>query len=81
MTTRRRRLLTSIPLTAALGLGSLIGSSAVLATGTCPGRATEYVLPAETQTVDPLERYDVNRDGVICVAVKPKKTVYGDNRP
>jgi hypothetical protein len=81
MTTRRRRLLASIPLTAALGLGSLIGSSAVLATGTCPGRATEYVLPTETQTVDPLERYDVNRDGVICVAVKSKRTVYGDNRP
>lgn len=80
MTTRRRRILASIPLTAAFGLGSLVGSSTVLATGTCPGRAAEYVLAAETQTVDPLERYDVNRDGVICVSVKPRKTVYGDNR-
>jgi cytochrome oxidase Cu insertion factor (SCO1/SenC/PrrC family) len=80
MLTKRRRILAAIPITVALAFGSLVGSSSVLATGTCPGHQTEYLLAAETQTVDPLEVYDLNHDGIICVAVKGKKTVYSDNK-
>jgi hypothetical protein len=80
MSTNTPRILASVPLAAALMVGSLMGASSVFATGTCKGNATEYVIPLETQTVDPLQVYDVNGDGIVCIAVKGKKTVYGDNR-
>jgi hypothetical protein len=80
MSTKRRRILAAIPMGAAIAFGSLIGSTNVFASGTCKGSATEYYLAVEQQTVDPLEVYDLNHDGIICVAVKGKKTVYSDNR-
>jgi hypothetical protein len=81
MSTRRRRIIASIPISAAIALGSLIGATGVFASGTCPGHQTEYVIPSETQTVDPLRAYDLNSDGIVCVAARGKKTVYSDNRP
>lgn len=78
MSNRRRRLL-SLPMAAALLMGVTLGTGTALATGTCKGSATEYRLPAETH--DPyLSAYDVNGDGVICVAVRGRRTVYSDNR-
>ena len=74
-----RQRLVSLPITAALVLGSLLGAGSVLATGTCKGNATEYALPAEQQDAS-LTAYDLNHDGVICVATKGRKTVYSDNR-
>jgi hypothetical protein len=76
----RRRILAAIPMSAAIALGSVLGSGTVLATGTCKGNSTEYQLPAEQQTLDPLAVYDSNGDGIVCVAVHGKKTVYSDNR-
>jgi hypothetical protein len=81
MSMRRRRILASIPMSAAIAFGSLIGATGVLASGTCPGHQTEYVIPSETQTVDPLLAYDLNSDGIVCIATRGKKAVYSDNRP
>jgi hypothetical protein len=77
---KRRRILAAIPMTAALALGSLIGSSTVLASGTCQGNKTEVVIAEQTQTVSDLLAYDLNGDGIVCQAVKGKKTTYSDNR-
>ena len=77
--TKRQRVLLSLPLSVALLVGGTLGAGTAAATGTCKGRATEYPLPVETH--DPsLTAYDVNGDGVICVAVKGRRTVYSDNR-
>ncbi len=77
---KRRRLLASVPITTALALGSLLAAGSALAAGTCEGNAAEYVLPADTQDAT-LTGYDLNHDGVICVAARGKKTAYSDNRP
>jgi hypothetical protein len=79
-TRRRRRALASIPIAAAVLIGSMMGSASVLAAGTCSGNQTEYVIPLETHDAS-LDVYDVNRDGIICVAMHGRKTVYRDNRP
>lgn len=77
MSNRHRRI--AYPVALALVLASAAAASPVMATGTCRGNATEYPLPTETQ--DPsLTAYDVNGDGVICVASKGHRTVYSDNR-
>ena len=80
MSTRRRHFLAALPMTAAVALGSLVGAGTALGTGTCPGNKTEVVIPLEQQSVSPLEAYDLNRDGIVCVSVKGKKTTYSDNR-
>lgn len=80
MSTRRRHFLAALPMTAALALGSLVGAGTALATGTCPGNKTEVVIPLEEQNVSPLQAYDLNRDGIVCLSVKGKKTTYSDNR-
>lgn len=76
---KRRRILLAQALTAASVFAATFGASSAAAAGTCRGNASEYVLPTETQ--DPaLTAYDVNRDGVICIAVRGHRTAYSDNR-
>jgi len=80
MLTQHRRV-RAVSIAALLALGSVSGAGSAFATGTCPGTRTEYILAAQQKDVSELEVYDVNRDGVICQAIRARKTTYSDNRP
>ena len=77
---RRHRTSPALTVAGLLVLGSALSAGSALAVGTCKGHAIEYPLPSEVHDAT-LSAYDLNGDGVICVATKGHRTAYSDNRP